>query len=174
MSPETTAPASTEPYTLLFPDIDAELAVTRTMLSLVPWAQSTYTPHARSMTLGSLAAHLAQLPNFLTVMATTDVLDFKPEDFASPQLGSTDDLVALFDVESAKMRDALAQLDWARLDGAWKMQMGGHVVIDGKRGFLLRHMGINHLVHHRAQLGVYLRMLDVKIPGSYGPSADEM
>lgn len=174
MPPETIAPAVTEPRTLLFPELDAELALTRAMLSLVPWEQADSKPHPRSMKLGNLATHVAQLPNFLAVMATTDVLHFKPEDFAPPAIGSTADLLALFDTESAKMHAALAQLDWVRLDASWKMMMGEHTLIDNKRGYLLRHMGVNHLVHHRAQLGVYLRLLDVKIPGSYGPSADEM
>lgn len=174
MPPETSTPTAAEPRVLLFPEIDAELALTRTMLSLVPWEQSEFKPHPRSMKLGSLATHVAQLPSFLTVMATTDELHFKPEDFAPPALGSTADLLALFDTESTRMHAALANLDWARLDGSWKMTMGEHTLIDNKRGFLLRHMGVNHLVHHRAQLGVYLRLLDIKIPGSYGPSADEM
>ena len=172
--PETIAPAVTEPRALLFPEIDAELALTRAMLSLVPWEQADFKPHPRSMKLGNLATHVAQLPNFLTVMATTDVLHFKPEEFTPPAIGSTADLLSLFDTESAKMHDALTHLDWARLDGSWKMVMGEHTIIDNKRGYLLRHMGVNHLVHHRAQLGVYLRLLDIRIPGSYGPSADEM
>jgi uncharacterized damage-inducible protein DinB len=164
--------ASTSPVALLYPELAAELAVTRDILSRVPWAQAAYKPHAKSMSLGALAAHVAQLPSFLTVMAATDVLHFKPEDFATPALADTDALLALFDSECSKMHAALAGLDSARLNGSWKMMMGEHVFVDGQRAFLLRHMGINHIVHHRAQLGVYLRLLDVAIPGSYGPSAD--
>lgn len=169
-----TAPAldTTKPVALLYPELEAELAVTRDMLSRVPWDKAAWKPHAKSMQLSALAAHVAQLPNFLTTMAATDVLDFKAEDFAPPPLTSTADLVALFDAEVAKMHEALAAMTWDKLNGSWKMVMGDQTWIDNQRAFLLRHMGINHLVHHRAQLGVYLRLLDVAIPGSYGPSAD--
>ncbi len=163
---------STSPVATLYPDLAAELAVTRDILSRVPWEQAAYKPHSKSMSLGSLASHVAQLPGFLTVMAVTDVLHFKPEDFTPPPISDTEGLLALFDAECVKMQAALDGLDSARLNGSWKMMMGEHAFVDGQRAFLLRHMGINHLVHHRAQLGVYLRLLDVAIPGSYGPSAD--
>ncbi len=162
----------TSPVATLYPELAAELAVTRDILSRVPWEQAAYKPHSKSMSLGSLASHVAQLPSFLTVMAATDVLHFKPEDFTPPPIANTEQLLALFDAECAKMQTALGGLDAARLNGSWKMMMGEHAFVDGQRAFLLRHMGINHLVHHRAQLGVYLRLLDVAIPGSYGPSAD--
>lgn len=165
-------PATANPVALLYPDLDTEMSLTRAMLAAVPWAQKDWKPHAKSMSLGGLATHIAGLPDFLTTMASMDELVFNPADWATPVLGSTDELVALFDTKLAGMQAALAGLDWARLDGNWKMTMGGHAMIDNQRGYLLRHMGINHLVHHRAQLGVYLRLLDVKIPGSYGPSAD--
>ena len=164
--------AVTDPIALLFPELDTELAVTRTILGIVPWEHAEWKPHPRSGTLGKLATHVAQLPNFATTMATMDVLHFNPEDFKPAPVTSTAELVALFDTEAAKMRAALATLDHERLNGSWKMLFGGNAMIDNQRAFLLRHMGINHLVHHRAQLGVYLRLLDVKIPGSYGPSAD--
>lgn len=168
------ADATTNPITRLLPELETELALVRQMLALVPWEDAGWTPHPKSMTLGFLATHLAQLPGFLTGMSVMDELDFRPEDFAPPALNSTAELLALFDDESAKMRAALAALDWSRLNGTWKMTMGGQTIIDNQRGFLLRHMGVNHMVHHRAQLGVYLRLRDVPIPGSYGPSADTM
>lgn len=164
--------AATSPMALLFPELNAELAVTRDFLSRVPWEQAAFKPHERSMSLRSLAAHVAQMPGFLTAMAAMDVLDFKPEDFVTPPLASTDELVALFDAECEKMHAALAGMDSARLNATWKMTMGGATLIEGQRAYLLRQMGLNHLVHHRAQLGVFLRLLNVKIPGSYGPSAD--
>jgi uncharacterized damage-inducible protein DinB len=168
-----TVPSSiSDPLALLYPELDAELAVTRTILSIVPWEHADWKPHARSMSLRQLATHVAQLPSFATAMASMDVLQFKPEDFKPAPVTSSDELVALFDAEAEKMRAALGTLDVERLNGSWKMMMGEHTILDGQRAFLLRHMGINHIVHHRAQLGVYLRLLDVKIPGSYGPSAD--
>ncbi len=172
MSSVPAADPTTAPLALLYPDLQAELAVTRDLLTRVPWDRADWKPHPKSMSLRSLASHVAQLPGFLTAMTAMDVLEFKPENFAPPALENTDALVAMFDVEAAKMHAVLAGLDWAGLNGSWKMTMGGHTIIDNQRAFLLRHMGINHLVHHRAQLGVYLRLLDVAIPGSYGPSAD--
>lgn len=163
-----------DPIALLFPELDTELAVTRSLLAIVPWEHAAWKPHPRSMSLGQLATHVAQLPNFSTVMAQTDTLDFSPEAFKQPSLTSTADLLTLFDDEVATMRAALRALDWQKMRGSWTMTMQGHTLVDGQRGMLLRHMGINHLVHHRAQLGVFLRLLDVKIPGSYGPSADTM
>ncbi len=157
---------------LLYPELEAELGVTRAVLACVPWDKADWKPHPKSMSLRGLATHVAQLPNFMTVMASTDVLDFKPENFAPPAVASTDELLALFDAEVVKMHAAMGAMNWTTLSGSWKMQMGGHTFIDGQKAFLLRHMGINHLVHHRAQLGVFLRLLDVAIPGSYGPSAD--
>ncbi len=173
MSPEAAVDSrSADPIALLYPELDAELAITRKMLAIVPWEHAEWKPHPRSGSLRKLACHVAQLPDFAMTMATTDVLQFRPEDFKAPDVRNTDELVAMFDAKSATMRSALSELDWQKLDGTWKMQMGENVILTGQRAMLLRHMGINHLVHHRAQLGVYLRLLDVKIPGSYGPSAD--
>ncbi|MCC7052112.1 MAG: hypothetical protein IT355_02515 [Gemmatimonadaceae bacterium] len=168
----TIEPATAAPLALLYPELGAEMTLTRSMLALVPWERADWKPHPKSMTLGSLASHVAQLPDFLTAMAATDVVQFDPADFAPPPIANTLELLAVFDAALAKLHTALAGMDWARLDGSWKMMMGEYTILDNRRAYLLRHMGINHIVHHRAQLGVYLRLLDVAIPGSYGPSAD--
>ena len=164
--------AVSDPIALLYPELDDELAVTRAILAIVPWEHAEWKPHPRSGSLRQLATHVAQLPKFATTMSAMDVLHFNPEDFKPAPVTSTEELVALFDAEVATMRDAMSKLDHERLNGSWKMMFGGNAMIDNQRAYLLRHMGINHIVHHRAQLGVYLRLLDVKIPGSYGPSAD--
>jgi uncharacterized damage-inducible protein DinB len=161
-----------DPIALLYPELDGELAMTRQILAIVPWEHADWKPHPRSGSLRTLACHVAQLPDFAMAMATMDVLHFRKEDFKAPDVRNTDELVAMFDAKVETLRGALSALDWQKLDGTWKMQMGDTVILSGQRAALLRHMGINHLVHHRAQLGVYLRLLDVKIPGSYGPSAD--
>jgi uncharacterized damage-inducible protein DinB len=167
-----TAAVMPEPVSTLYPDMEAELATTRRMLERVPIEQGDWKPHGKSMSLLALASHVAQLPAFAAIIASTEVLHFNPADFGQPSLSSTADLLALFDEKAAVMRAAFAALDAERLAGTWKMMMGEHTFVEGQRAALLRTMGINHLVHHRAQLGVYLRLLDVKIPGSYGPSAD--
>ena len=173
MSPEPVPAAiDTDPIALLFPELDLEMAVTRSLLGAVPWERAAWKPHPKSMSLGQLAVHVAQLPNFATAIAATDVLNFDPVAFAAPAIANTNELLALFDSEVVKLRAALGALDWTRLGGNWKMVMGENVFLDGQRALMIRHVGINHLVHHRAQLGVFLRLLDVPLPGSYGPSAD--
>jgi uncharacterized damage-inducible protein DinB len=167
-----TTATTSDQIALLYPDLDVELATTRKMLEGVPFERGDWRPHPKSMTLLQLASHVAQLPDFARVIAAMDVLHFNPADFKQPPLSSTADLLTLFDDKVLAMRAAFAALDAEKLAGTWKMMMGTHTAVEGQRAFLLRQMGINHLVHHRAQLGVYLRLLDVKIPGSYGPSAD--
>jgi uncharacterized damage-inducible protein DinB len=165
-------PKHTAPAAMLFPDLETELAVTRKMIALVPISQADWRPHAKSMKLVSLAHHLVLLLDFARSMAEADVLPFDPAAWGTPAYASTDELLASFDTKAAQLRTAIAALDWDRLNGSWKMVMGDQPFLEGQRALMLRHMGINHIVHHRAQLGVYLRQLEVKIPGSYGPSAD--
>lgn len=165
-------PTTTDPVALLYPELDTELAVTRAMIALVPFEQVAWRPHAKSGTLVNVAYHLVQLLDFSMAIATLDVLEYAPASWVTPTFNSTADIVALFDTKAAQLRTVLAGLDWDRLNGSWKFVMGEHTIVGGQRALMLRHMGINHIVHHRAQLGVYLRLLEVKIPGSYGPSAD--
>jgi uncharacterized damage-inducible protein DinB len=165
-------PTHTAPAALLFPELETELAVTRSMIALVPLQHADWRPHAKSMSLLTVANHLLQLLDFTKSIATMDVLPFDPAAWGTPAYASTEELVSAFDAKAAQLRPVMAALDWERLNGTWKMVMGEHAIVGGQRALMLRHMGINHIVHHRAQLGVYLRQLDVKIPGSYGPSAD--
>jgi uncharacterized damage-inducible protein DinB len=163
-----------DPIALLCADLDTELATTRKMLALVPMERADWKPHEKSMTLGALSIHLAQLPAFGSGMCATDVLVFDPVQWKPPVVTSATGLLELFDEKSASLKAMLSQQSWQTLRGTWSMEMGGARMLHGERAFMLRHMCINHLVHHRAQLGVYLRLLDVEIPGSYGPSADTM
>ena len=172
MSPQTATAHAADPIALLYPELEQELASTRAMLAIVPWEHAEWKPHPRSGSLRQLSCHVAQAPGFATAIAAMDVLSYDPEAFKPPMIGSTTELLTYFEENAASLRGALSALDWDKLEGNWKMQMGEIVVLNGQRAMMLRHMGINHLVHHRAQLGVYLRLLDVKIPGSYGPSAD--
>lgn len=159
---------------VLFPDIDIEAGVTRQLLALVPMDKLDWKPHPKSMTLRALASHVASLPGFTTAMAAMDVLNFDPAAWKPKAFSTSAELLGIFDEELTAMKAAVNALDTARLAGTWQMKMGDQVIVEGKRAELIRHMGINHLVHHRAQLGVYLRLLEVPIPGSYGPSADTM
>lgn len=157
----------------LYADLDLELAATRRVLERVPFEHWDWKPHAKSFSLGKLATHLAALPRFAEAMATTDELDMATDADVPPPVTSRDELLALFDARAARMREVVAGLDAERLAGHWKLRVGEAVYLDAPRSLLLRQHGISHPVHHRAQLTVYLRMLDVPVPGLYGPSADD-
>jgi uncharacterized damage-inducible protein DinB len=172
MTAAAAGPTQTNPIALLFPELEMELAVTRKMLAAVPLEQAEWKPHAKSSALLALTNHLVSLLDFTKAIAAMDVLPYDPAAFKSAPITGTADLLDRFDTKAESLRAVLAQLDWARLNGQWKMTMGERVFVEGQRALMLRQMGINHIVHHRAQLGVYLRLLDVKVPGSYGPSAD--
>jgi uncharacterized damage-inducible protein DinB len=161
------------PAQRLFPDLDSELATTRRVLERVPDDRLEWGPHAKSMTLGRLATHLAELPRLATLVATLPEFNFDPASFKSVTLGSTAEIVALFDETSAALRQGIQSLDWEQIDQRWVMRLGDRVLVDQPRGAVLRSLGLNHMGHHRAQLGVYLRLLDVALPRVYGPSADE-
>jgi uncharacterized damage-inducible protein DinB len=158
----------------LFPDLEPELAATRRVLERVPFDHWDWKPHEKSYTLGRLATHLAELPSFAEIIATSDELDLGATPYRSPTVGDLGELLALFDRTSASFRESLAALDPARLAAHWTMRMGDTPIFREPRAVLLRQHGISHPAHHRAQLGVYLRLLGIRVPGVYGPSADEM
>jgi uncharacterized damage-inducible protein DinB len=166
-------PAALSPAQRLFPDLDTEFATTRRVLERVPDDRLDWRPHDKSMTLGRLASHLAELPRLASVVVTTPEFAFDPTKFQATVLGSSAEMVATFDQLSASMREALHALSWEEMDHHWTMRVGDHVVVQGPRGAVLRQLGLSHMTHHRAQLGVYLRLLDVSVPRVYGPSADE-
>jgi uncharacterized damage-inducible protein DinB len=158
--------------TLLLPELRNELKATRTVLERLP-ARPEYTCHEKSMPLGKLAAHVAQLPSFGSNILTTPNYDFgvaKPERlvFESPE-----QVVAAFDKLAAQIESDLASTTDAALEETWALTFNGHPIFSGTRFAAYRAMFLNHLIHHRAQLGVYLRLLDVPVPATYGPSADD-
>lgn len=170
----TSSPVTATPAQLLFADLAQEIAATRRVLERVPDGRTEWRPHDKSMTLGRLATHIAELPRFATTILSTDELDFGASGYTPVTLAMTAEIVALFDAESAKMRAAIDAMTWEAVGQRWVMRGGGQVWIDGQKGELMRTFGLSHIAHHRAQLGVYLRLLDVAVPGVYGPSADEM
>jgi uncharacterized damage-inducible protein DinB len=163
---------SETPLTLLYPDLENELKTTRRILERVPDGNDDYRPHEKSMTLGGLATHLAQLPGFGIAMLTTDHFDpmNRPK---TPNPANNDERLKLFDQVSGKLRELLEQLTWDQTKVVWKIKSGDRVFMAGPRGLMLRSALITHMAHHRAQLGVYLRLLGVPVPSSYGPTADE-
>ncbi|MFW6192243.1 MAG: DinB family protein [Gemmatimonadota bacterium] len=164
-------PAS--PAELLFPDLDEELDATRTMLERAPGEPAGWRPHEKSMTLAVLATHLAQLPGFPIQMLEHDEVEV-PEPAGQPEgVADAAERLAVFDEASGELRDLVERLTWDRAMQPWTLRIDGEVVLEGPRAALVRSAGFSHMAHHRAQLGVYLRMLDVPVPGTYGPSADE-
>ncbi|MEO6866128.1 MAG: DinB family protein [Gemmatimonadaceae bacterium] len=157
----------------IYTDLDNEVGLTRRTLERFPSGHNDWRPHVKSMTLAQLASHVAELPGFATAIVTTDGMDFAKGDYVSHSCNSAAELLALFDSSVAALRAALASADNASLARTWTLRKGEEVIITGPKGELIRGIALNHLVHHRAQLGVYYRMLDIPVPALYGPSADE-
>jgi uncharacterized damage-inducible protein DinB len=170
-APSTITGISQEPFTLLFSDLEGELKTTRRILERVPDGKEDWRPHEKSMTLGGLSSHVAQLPGYGIMILTTD--EFDGSKMTRFKAANTAERLTKFDEESGEMRRLFEALTWDYAMATWTFKFGDRVLVQGERGKLLRTMVISHIAHHRAQLGVYLRLLGVAIPGSYGPSADE-
>jgi uncharacterized damage-inducible protein DinB len=158
---------------LLLPEFDEEMKKTRTTLERIPADKRDFAPHPRSMPLGKLAPHVAQLPAFGLTILTTPQLDFATANFKPVPFESAAQLVAVLDEGAAKTRSALVSVPDDAWNDNWKLMMQGKALFDGSRFLAYRQMFLNHIVHHRAQLGVYLRMNEEKVPAIYGPSADD-
>ena|SRR5579864_5196828 len=162
----------------LLPEFDEEFAGTRKFLELVPDDKLTWKPHGKSMELGRLAWHLTDFPEWCRDTFKQDSFKMTEEDGARAMHGwkgkRSADMLARFDRDLSEARAMLAKASDADLAHNWKMEWGGQVVIDSPREQVLRKWVLNHMIHHRAQLGVYLRLNGIAIPGMYGPSADEM
>ena len=158
---------------LLLTEFDEEMKKTRTMLERVPADKKDFTPHARSMPLGRLAPHVAELAGFGLTVLTTPGLDFSQGSFKPLALESAEQLVRVLDEGSAKVRQALQNMSEEAWKENWKLSFQGKTLFEGSRFLAYREMFLNHVVHHRAQLGVYLRLNEKPVPSTYGPSADE-
>ncbi len=158
---------------MLLPEFDEEMKSTRKLLERVPEDKFDYQPHPKSMTLGRLAGHVAELPAWGKTTIEIDHLDIQPGQ--KPYIAtSRQELLDTFDKNVAEARKAIAGVTDEHLQKIWTLTFSGKPVFSLPRVAVLRGSFMNHLVHHRAQLGVYLRLNNVEIPGMYGPSADEM
>lgn len=159
----------------LIAEYDRESATTRKVLEAIPDdADLTWKPHAKSMTLGKLAGHVSDTNgDWALHTLTVDKLEWKPE-MNPTDPTSKKDLLARFDKQVAGVKPNLAKMTPEMWDSNWKFVAGDQTWIDDTKYNVWRTWVLNHLVHHRAQLGVFLRLLDRKVPGCYGPSADEM
>jgi uncharacterized damage-inducible protein DinB len=160
----------------LLPEFDMEIANTRKTLERVPEGKADYKPHEKSMPMGRLAGHLSEIPMWATMTLSQDELDMNPAGgtpYAPAVMSSRQELLARFDDEVKKARATLASTSDEAMMKTWTLKNNGQKVMAMPRVAVMRGFVMNHMVHHRAQLGVYLRMNNVPVPSIYGPSADE-
>jgi len=150
-----------------------EIASTRKMLAIVPDDKYDWKPHPKSMSVRSLATHIAELPTWIPLGINTDTLDFATGDYKPTQIDNTKELLKVFDENQKQAFDSLSNTTDVFLQNTWTMRNGNQVYFTITKEDVVR-MSISQMIHHRAQLGVFLRLLDIPIPGPYGPSADEM
>jgi uncharacterized damage-inducible protein DinB len=158
---------------LLSLEFDQEVKKTRTMLERVPDDRPGFSPHPKSMPLGRLAPHIAELGRLGFTVLTEPGLDFSQRSSTPLPLESAAQLVRVFDEGAAKVRAALDRVEDAAWSDRWTLSFQGKTLFAGPRFVAYRQIFLNHIVHHRAQLGVYLRLNDTPVPSTYGPSADE-
>jgi uncharacterized damage-inducible protein DinB len=159
----------------LLQELNMEMPNTRKTLERVP-NKFDWAPHAKSMTLGRLAQHLAEIPDWAEKSITTDEIDIFPVGGPphEPKVMKTrDEVLAEFDKNLAAARAALSSTNDDHLMKPWTLKAGGKTVLTMPRMLVVRNFVLNHNIHHRAQMGVYLRLNDVAVPSIYGPSADE-
>jgi len=153
-------------------ELDSEAAITRKMLSRIPDDKYDWQPHPKSMTIRQLANHIAELPGWITMAITTDELDFSQKAYQPVQISDTKELIGMFNELVAEAKETLWQTSEPVLEKKWVLREGDVIYLEGTKTEIIR-VSLNQITHHRAQLGVFLRLLDIPIPGTYGPSADE-
>ena len=158
---------------MLLKEMDQESITTRKMLQRVPDDKYDWKPHKKSMTIRQLATHIAELPAWVTMTLDTDELDFATSPYSQLEINNNSDLLSYFEKSLADSRERLGKATDEDLLPNWTLRNGDQIYSVSTKGEVIR-MVYCQIVHHRAQLGVFLRLLDIPIPGSYGPSADEM
>ena len=159
---------------LLLAEFKQEAITTRKFLALVPFDKKEYKVHEKSMTLERLSTHVAEIAGWWKECLVHDELDFAKGDFTPKSFENCESLLAYFDDLVAKAEVILNEVNEEEFAKPWIMRAGEQIYFTNCKAEVVRTWCLNHWYHHRAQLGVYLRMLDIKIPGTYGPSADEM
>lgn len=157
----------------LLKEMDAEFETTKKMLACIPNDKYDWKPHPKSMNIKSLSTHIAELPSWVTMALTTDGLDFAKEPYTPHPIAGTTELL---EYAEKNFKDGKAHLEKAKEEDLlpdWTLRSGDQIFSVATKGETIRH-AYSQIVHHRAQLGVFLRLLNIPIPGSYGPSADDM
>jgi uncharacterized damage-inducible protein DinB len=160
----------------LLPEFDQEMAATRRVLERVPADRLDWSPHAKSMKLGRVASHLAELPMWTAVSLDQDEFDVSPPDgeqWVSPNPDSMSEILELFDKNAAEARATIASTSDETFFEDWTLKSGGEALFTIPKVGVIRSFVLNHSIHHRGQLTVFLRLLDVPVPQTYGPTADE-
>ena len=161
--------------TLLQPELEQELATTRRILAVVPDGHGAFKCHEKSMSLAKLAGHVAEMPAFTALLLTSPDLDLGATGGPPPFVHVTNaQTLAAFDEFADTCLTAFKNTSDQTFEQKWNLVYGDYKIFSGTRYNAYRSFGINHLIHHRAQLGVYLRLLGIPLPKTYGPSADEM
>lgn len=154
-------------------ELEQEAVSTRKMLQIVPNDKYDWRPHPKSMTIQALVTHIAEIPGWISYSITTDELDFAKGTYTPAVINNTDELLSLFETNVSSAKSQLIEDNEVKLNERWVLRNGEQIWMDLTKAEVIRH-SLSQLIHHRAQLGVFLRLLDIPIPGPYGPSADEM
>lgn len=157
----------------LLSELEYEGNSTRKVLSAVPFAKPDWKPHEKSMSMERLASHVAELPGWISMTLNTTELDFAKMDYKPAQPKSTEELLKMFDDNQAQALKDLASASDAQLMENWTMRSGDTIYFTMPKIAVIRTWAMNHGIHHRAQLGVYLRLNNIAVPGVYGPTADD-
>lgn len=160
----------------LLPEVEHEFAMTRKMLEQIPEDKLSWKPHEKSMTMGRLAGHVAEMPSWAHHALSQDTLELSPKadgSYESHSMTSRADTLEKFDAWRSQAIEALKRTSDEDFQKIWSLTSQGKTFLSMPRGAVLRTVVLNHMIHHRGQLSVYLRLNGVAVPGMYGPSADE-
>ena len=155
-------------------ELDHETRTARKHLERLPNDQFDWRPHPKSFTAGQLASHIIDCIRWTESIFAADELEMDPKSYKPTNATSSAELLETFDTEVAKAKQAMASAADTEVTQPWRLKMHGKVWFEKPREAVFRDMTLNHLIHHRGQFSVYLRLLDVAVPGSYGPTADEL
>ncbi|HLY68202.1 MAG TPA: DinB family protein [Puia sp.] len=154
-------------------ELKSEAINTKKILEKVPLDKAVWKPHEKSMSIGRLATHIAETSHWIPVILEADEYDFARQTSKPRVAGSTQELLEIFTEHFSRSIAALESADDGDFDKIWVVKRGGIVVFQTPKKVAIRGWGFSHAIHHRGQLSVYLRMLNIPVPGMYGPSADE-
>ncbi|MDB5250084.1 MAG: hypothetical protein JWQ40_4478 [Segetibacter sp.] len=154
-------------------ELKQEAASTKKILERVPAGKFDWKPHEKSMTLGRLASHVAELPGFLHSILTMDDFDFAQGHYQPSHANTPEELMNVFQQKLDEVVKTLENTSDEKMQASFTLRSGDHVIATVPRMVAVRSMAMNHIIHHRGQIAVYLRLLDIPVPGMYGPSADE-